>query len=129
MTTTDYACPNCRRVRRRAKRADAMYFKCSCVGTYIECPRVRWELADWRLLNQPLADALGVGVHVIRAKRAKMRRKRGVIGRKPYVRTAPVIDAGRIDPKLSVKANALALGCTTTRIRQLQKAMNQKKTP
>jgi hypothetical protein len=125
MTKTDFTCPNCRRVRRRESKADTMVFKCSCVGGLIECPRVKWELANWTLLDQPLADALGVGVHAVRAKRAELELQRGTVGRKPHKRPARRVDASLIDPKKSVKENAKALGCTPQRIRQLQKEMNQ----
>lgn len=123
---TDYACPYCRRVRRRAKRSVFMTFKCSCVGgELIECPRVMWELADWTLLDQRLADALGVGVHVVRAKRAKLRRKPGTVGRKVHVKPKRRIDASKINPSLSRKENARLLKCTPERIRQLLCELNR----
>jgi hypothetical protein len=125
MTKTDFTCPNCRRVRRRESEAETMVFRCSCVGGLIECPRVRWDLADWTLLDQPLADALGVGVHAVRAKRAELKLPRGTVGRKDHARPVRRVDASLIDPKKSVKENAKALGCTPQRIRQLQKEMNQ----
>jgi hypothetical protein len=125
MTKTDYSCPNCRRVRRRESEAEMMVFRCSCVGGPIKCPRVKWESADWTLLDQPLADALGVGVHAVRAKRAELELPRGTVGRKDHARPVRRVDASLIDPKKSVKENAKALGCTPQRIRQLQKEMNQ----
>jgi hypothetical protein len=126
MTKTDFRCPNCRRVRRRESEAETMVFKCSCVGRQpIECPRVKLELADWTLLDQPLADFLGVGVHYVRAKRAELKLPRGTVGRKEHTRPVRRVDASKIDPKKSVKENAEALGCTPQRIRQLQKEMNQ----
>ena len=124
-TKTDYSCPNCRRVRRRESGAETMVFRCSCVGGLIECHRVKWDLADWTLLNQPLADDLGVGVHAVRAKRAELELQRGTVGRKPHKRPARRVDASLIDPKKSVKENAKALGCTPQRIRQIQKELNQ----
>ena len=124
-TKTDYTCPNCRRVRRRESSAESMFFKCSCVGGLIECPRVRWELADWALLDQPLANALGVGVHLVRSKRAELDLQRGTVGRRAHKKPVRRVDASRIDPKKSVKQNAEALGCSTQRIRQIQKELNQ----
>jgi len=121
----DFACPNCRRVRRRAGNEQSIIVKCSCVGGLIECPRVRWDLADWSLLDQPLANALGVGVHAVRAKREELQKPRGTVGRKEHTRPVRRVDASKIDPKKSVKGNAEALGCTPQRIRQLQKEMNQ----
>lgn len=125
MTKTDYSCPNCRRVRRRESEAETMVFRCSCVGGLIECPRVKWELADWTLLDQPLADDLGVGVHAVRAKRAELKLPRGTVGRKEHTRPVRRVDASLIDPKKSVKENAMTLGCTPRRIGQLQKEMNR----
>ena len=122
---TDYACPHCRRVRRRESDAESMVFKCSCVGGLIECPRVKWELADWTLLNQPLADALGVGVHNVATKRAEMKLPRGTVGRKAHKRAMRRVDASKIDPQKSVKENAESLGCTPQRIRQIQKELNK----
>lgn len=121
-TKTDFYCPNCRRVRRRESSAESMVFECSCVGGLIECPRVKWELADWTLLDQPLADALGVGVHKVAAKRADLKLPRGTVGRKAHKRR---VDASRIDPQKSVKENAKSLGCTPQRIRQIQKELNK----
>jgi hypothetical protein len=125
MTKTDFTCLNCRRVRRRESKAEAMVFKCSCVGGLIECPRVKLELADWTLLDQPLADALGVGIHYVRAKRAELGKPHGTLGRKKYSQRICRVDASLIDPKKSVKENAEKLNCTPQRIRQLQKEMNQ----
>ena len=102
-----------------------MVFKCSCVGGLIECPRVKWELADWTLLNQPLADALGVGVHNVAAKRAALKLPRGKVGRKAHKRAMRRVDASKIDPSKSVKENAESLGCTPQRIRQIQKELNK----
>jgi len=102
-----------------------MVFKCSCVGGLIDCPRVKWELADWKLLDQPLADALGVGVHLVRSKRAELELQRGTVGRKEHKKPIRRVDASRIDPKKSVKQNATDLGCTPQRIRQIQKELNQ----
>ena len=104
-----------------------MAFKCSCVGGLIECPRVKWELADWTLLDQPLADALGVGVHNVREMRADLKLPRGTVGRKAHKRPVRRVDASRIDPKKSVKENAAMLDCTPQRIRQIQKELNQTK--
>lgn len=123
---TEYACPNCRRVRRRKKSADSMVFRCSCVGASIDCPRVRWDMADWKLLNQPLADILGVGVHVVQKMRATLHKPRGTEGRKKHTPPKRRIDASRIDPRKSAKENALALNCTPERIRQLLRELNQK---
>ena len=103
-----------------------MVFKCSCVGGLIKCPRVRWELADWTLLDQPLADALGVGVHLVRSKRAELELQRGTVGRKAHKRPVRRVDASRIDPRKSVKENAAMLDCSPQRIRQIQKELNQK---
>ena len=126
MTKTDYRCPNCRRVRRRESEDETMVFKCSCVGGKpVECRRVEWEKADWTLLDQPLADALRVGVHAVRAKRAELELPRGTVGRKEHTRPVRRVDASLIDPKKSVKENAAALNCSPQRIRQLQKEMNQ----
>ncbi len=126
MTTTDFACPNCRRVRRRKSKADSLPFKCACVGgELIQCPRVRYDLADWNLLDRPLSDALGVGAHVIRKMRAKLKKPRGTIGRKAHVMPPRRIDASKINPGLSCKENALLLHCTPERIRQLLKELNQ----
>ena len=102
-----------------------MVFRCSCVGGLIECHRVKWDLADWTLLDQPLADDLGVGVHAVRAKRAELKLPRGTVGRKDHARPVRRVDANLIDPKKSVKENAKALGCTPQRIRQIQKELNQ----
>jgi hypothetical protein len=125
-TKTDFACPVCRRVRRRESKAETMVFKCSCVGRQlIQCQRVKLELADWTLLDQPLADALGVGIHYVRAKRAELGKPHGTLGRKKYTPRPRRVDVSLIDPKKSVKENAEALGCTPQRIRQLQKEMNQ----
>jgi len=125
MTKTDFTCPHCRRVRRRESKAEAMVFKCSCVGGLIECPRVKLELADWTLLDQPLADALGVGIHYVRAKRVELGKPHGTLGRKKYSQRIRRVDASLIDPKKSVKENAEKLKCSPQRIRQLQKEMNQ----
>lgn len=123
---TDYCCPTCRRVRRRKSNADSLPFKCACVGgELIQCPRVRWELADWTLLNQRLADALGVGVHVVAKKRAKLKKPNGTVGRKEHKRPVRRIDASLIDPRKSAKENAKALNCSKERIRQLLKELNQ----
>jgi hypothetical protein len=125
-TKTDFTCPNCRRVRRRESKAETMVFKCSCVGRQlIQCPRVKLELADWTLLDEPLADALGVGIHYVRAKRAELGKPHGTLGRKKYSQRIRRVDASLIDPKKSVKENAEKLNCTPQRIRQLQKEMNQ----
>ena len=125
-TKTDYACPHCRRVRRRESDAESMVFKCSCGGGLIECPRVKWELADWTLLDQPLADALGVGVHLVRSKRAELELPRGTVGRKAHKRPVRRVDASKIDPSKSVKENAEALGCSPQRIRQIQKELTKR---
>jgi hypothetical protein len=125
MTKTDFACPNCRRLRRRDGNAQSIIVKCSCVGGLIECPRVRWDLADWSLLDQPLANALGVGVHAVRAKRDELQKPRGTVGRKAHVMPARRVDASKIDPQRSVKENAEALNCTPQRIRQILKELNQ----
>lgn len=122
---TDFYCPNCRRVRRRESSAESMVFKCSCVGGLIECPRVRWDLADWTLIDQPLADALGVGVHNVAAKRAELKLPRGTVGRKQHKKPVRRVDASKIDPAKSVKENAIALQCTPQRIRQIQKELNK----
>ena len=124
MELTDYACPNCRRVRRRQSDKDSLVFRCSCVGGLIECPRVRWDLADWKMLDQPLADALGVGRHNVAAKRTELGKPRGTVGRKPH-KAVRRIDASKIDPKKTLAANARLLGCSAERIRQLIKEMFQ----
>lgn len=103
-----------------------MVFRCSCVGGLIECPRVRWDLADWTLIDQPLADALGVGTHNVREMRAELKLPRGTVGRKAHKRPVRRVDASRIDPQKSVKENAESLGCTPQRIRQILKELNQK---
>jgi len=122
----DFACPNCRRVRRRKSKADSLPFKCACVGkALVECPRVKWELADWKMLDQPLADTLGVGSHVVSAKRKSLHKARGTIGRKIHARIKRRIDPSLINPGLSCKENALLLHCTPERIRQLLKELNQ----
>ena len=87
---------------------------------------MKWELADWTLLDQPLADALGVGVHNVAAKRAELKLPRGTVGRKAHKRPVRRVDASKIDPKKSVKQNAESLGCSPQRIRQIQKELNQK---
>lgn len=122
---TDYCCPNCRRVRRRDTKADVLTFHCSCVGRKILCPRVKWELVDWEFLNGPLADQLGVGIHVVQMMRLKLGKPAGTVGRKPHVMPPRRVDASKIDPRKSAKENALALNCTPSRIRQLLKELNQ----
>ena len=117
----DYACPNCRRVRRRESEADEMTFNCSCVGGIISCPRVRWELADWALVDQALADALGVGKHVVAQKREDLGMPKGSKGRKPYSHDRRRIDPAKIDPTKGVSHNARVLGCSRQRIHQLLK--------
>lgn len=103
-----------------------MVFRCSCVGGLIECPRVRWDLADWTLIDQPLADVLGVGTHNVREMRAKLKLPRGTVGRKKHKQHACRIDASLIDPRKSVKANAEALNCSPQLIRLRMKQLNQK---
>jgi hypothetical protein len=126
MTKTDFTCPNCRRVRRRESEAETHFFKCSCVGgQLIQCPRVKLELADWTLLDQPLADALGVGIHYVRAKRAELGKPHGTLGRKKYSQRIRRVDASLIDPKKSVKENAEKLKCSPQRIRQILKELSQ----
>lgn len=123
---TDYACPNCRRIRRREGDAESILARCSCSGMQpVLCPRVKWELAIWTFLDEPLADFLKVGVHNVREKRAELKLPHGTIGRRPHKRPARRVDASKIDPQKSVKENAAALGCTPQRIRQLQKELNQ----
>lgn len=117
----DYACPNCRRVRRRENKGDVFIARCSCVGGLITCHRVRWELADWSLVDQALADALGVGKHVVAKQREALGMPKGSKGRKPYSYDRRRIDPAKIDPTKSISQNARVLGCSRQRIHQLLK--------
>lgn len=121
MTKHDYACPNCRRIRRRETLADELMFNCSCVGGLISCPRVRWDLADWTLIDQPLADALGVGKHAVAEMREKLGMSKGHKGRRPYAGNRRKIDPSMIDPSKSITENSIALGCSRQRVYQLLK--------
>jgi hypothetical protein len=120
---TDYCCPNCRRVRRRNSTEPELVFRCSCVGGKISCPQVRWDLADWSMTDQPLADALGIGRHVVAVKRRELSQPKGTLGRRPYIATRRKIDPTLIEINKTAAENALALGCSRQRIWQLMRRL------
>ena len=71
------------------------------------------------MTDQPLADALGVGRHVVAAKRRELSQPKGTLGRRPYIATRRKIDPALIDKSKTATENALALGCSRQRIWQL----------
>lgn len=116
----DYVCPNCRRMRRKDLDADSITLSCSCSSEPLQFRRVAWESANWQLLNKPLADALGVGLHVVAAKRKELGIERGKEGRKPNAKR-PRLELSQIDQSKSITENAEALGCSRQRIWQILK--------
>lgn len=75
------------------------------------------------MTDQPLADALGIGRHVVAAKRRKLSQPKGTLGRRPYIATRRKIDPTLIDRSKTAAENAMAIGCSRQRIWQLMRRM------
>jgi hypothetical protein len=75
------------------------------------------------MTDQPLADALGIGRHVVAVKRRELSQPKGTLGRRPYIATRRKIDPTLIEINKTAAENALALGCSRQRIWQLMRRL------
>lgn len=126
---TDYKCPHCHRCRKSENDSGKIVRWCSTCHRDVELVRIPWNTADWSLLNQPLADVMGLPVSVVAAKRRALGKRRGTVGRKRRTAIWRRIDPASICEGESNMANALRLGCTAERIRQLRAQGNAKDQP
>lgn len=120
---SDFCCPNCRRIRVVKSSKPIALLLCGCLSEQQAFNRVAWSKADWTLTDTPLAESLGVKPSAVTRKRHALGKPRGTEGRKEralssYHRKA---DPSKISPALSVRENAVKMGVSPSRIRQLLK--------